>query len=46
MIVKRKDGYHIMSHDGKKHLGGPYSKEKAESRLKEIEAFKHMKGKK
>lgn len=43
IIVKRKDGYHILSHDKKKHLGGPYSKEKAKKRLRQIEYFKHKK---
>lgn len=41
-VVKREDGYHIMG-EGGKHLGGPYSKESADKRLKEIEMFKHMK---
>lgn len=43
MIRKESDGYHIYSHDGKKHLGGPYSKTKAEDRLRQIEYFKHIK---
>ena len=43
MIVKKSDGYHIYSHDGEKHLGGPYTKEKAKLRLKTIEYFKHIK---
>lgn len=42
-IVKRKDGYHVMSEEGK-HLGGPYSHEKARERLRQIELFKNMKG--
>ena len=45
MIVKKKDGYHVVSHTGK-NLGGPYkSKTAAQKRLKEVEAFKHMKPK-
>lgn len=40
IIRKRPDGYHIMSHDGSKHLGGPYSKAKAKKRLAQIEYFK------
>lgn len=42
MIVKREDGYHVMSEHGK-HLGGPYSKEHAKKRLRQIEYFKHQK---
>ena len=42
MIVKRSDGYHVMSHDGKKHLGGAYpSRKLAVKRLQQIEYFKH-----
>jgi len=45
MIVKKKDGYHVVSSKGK-NLGGPYATEKAaEKRLREVEYFKH-KGKK
>jgi len=49
MIVKRSDGYHVISEkkdkEGKhKNLGGPYqTKAGAEKRLKEIEYFKHQK---
>ena len=39
MIIKRKDGYYIMSEHGKV-LGGPYTKEEAAKRLREIEYFK------
>lgn len=43
-VVKRPDGYHVISEKGK-HLGGPYSsKEKANKRLQQVEMFKHMKG--
>lgn len=43
MIVKRKDGWHVVSHKGK-NLGGPYkSRSQAKARLKEVEGFKHMK---
>jgi len=43
MIVKKSDGWHVVSHAGK-NLGGPYkSKAAAQKRLKEVEAFKHMK---
>ena len=41
-IVKREDGYHILGETGK-HLGGPYSKEHAEERLKQIEYWKWKK---
>jgi hypothetical protein len=27
MKVKRKDGWHLYSRDGRKHLGGPYKSE-------------------
>ena len=48
MIVKRKDGYHVLSEmkeaDGKhKNLGGPYkTREEANKRLGQIEFFKHQ----
>jgi len=46
MIVKKKEGWHVVSEEGKS-LGGPYgSYEKAKERLKEVEMFKHMKKKK
>jgi hypothetical protein len=46
MIRKTKDGYVVLSEDGKK-LGGPYkTKAEAEKRLQQVEMFKHMKGKK
>ena len=45
MVRKRKNGYVVLSKDGKK-LGGPYkTKAAAEKRLREIEYFKHKKGK-
>lgn len=45
MIIKRKDGYHVVSEKGK-NLGGPYKKrEEAAKRLRQVEFFKH-KGKK
>lgn len=41
MIVKRKDGYHVVSKEGK-NLGGPYeSRESAVKRLQAVEYFKH-----
>lgn len=40
-VVKREDGYHVLSEKGK-NLGGPYaSKEEAEKRLGQVEYFKH-----
>lgn len=47
MIVKRKDGYHVMSESkgkgGKrKSLGGPYkTRGQAAKRLGQVEYFKH-----
>ncbi len=41
MVVKRKDGWHVVSEDGSKNLGGPYtSQQEAEKRLREIEYYK------
>lgn len=47
MVRKTKDGWVVLSKEGKK-LGGPYRSEKrANERLKQIEYFKHEdKGKK
>lgn len=43
MIVKRKDGYHVLSEKGK-NMGGPYkTREEAEKRLRQVEYFKHKK---
>jgi len=40
MIVKRKDGYYVVSGEGK-NLGGPYNdKEAAQKRLRQVEFFK------
>lgn len=49
MIVKREDGYYVVSESktksGKrKNLGGPYrTREAAKRRLRQVEMFKHMK---
>jgi len=44
MIVKLKDGYHVISSKGR-NLGGPYkSLEEAKKRLRQVEFFKHRKG--
>jgi len=41
MIVKRKDGYHVVSEKGK-NLGGPYkSRAAAVKRLQTVEYYKH-----
>lgn len=42
MIVRRDDGWHVLSERGK-HLGGPYSREGAARRLRQVEYFKHRK---
>lgn len=43
MIVKKPDGYHVLSEEGK-HLGGPYeSKEEAAKRLAQVDYFKTQK---
>lgn len=43
MIVKKPDGYHVVSEEGK-NLGGPYkSVAEAKKRLAQVEMFKHMK---
>jgi hypothetical protein len=45
MIKKVKGGYKVLSHDGKKNLGGPYkTKAEALKRLREVEFFKGHKG--
>lgn len=45
MIVKKKDGYHVLSKKTKKNLGGPYkTREEALKRLRQVEFFKHQKG--
>jgi len=46
MIVKRKSGYFVISEKTRRHLGGPYkTKEEALKRLRQVEFFKHLKGK-
>lgn len=41
-VVKRGDGYHVVSETGK-NLGGPYAtRAEAEDRLQEVERFKHL----
>jgi hypothetical protein len=42
MIQQRKDGFVVLSTEGK-HLGGPYKTEaEALKRLKQVEYFKHL----
>ena len=42
MIVKRADGYHVLSEEGK-NLGGPYKDRiRATQRLAQVEAVKAM----
>lgn len=44
MIVKRKDGYHVVSKKERKNLGGPYkTRDEALKRLRQVEFFKHSK---
>ena len=44
MIVKRKDGYYVISEKTEKNLGGPYkTPEEAEKRLRQVEFFNHKK---
>lgn len=41
-IVKRADGWHVVSEDHEKHLGGPYpTRAQAVERLRQVEAHKH-----
>lgn len=44
MIVKKKDGYYVLSEKSRKNLGGPYrTEEEARKRLRQVEYFKHAK---
>lgn len=44
MIVKKRDGYYVLSEKSKRNLGGPYKTEKeAKKRLRQVEFFKHRK---
>jgi hypothetical protein len=43
MIVKRKEGYFVLSEKSRRNLGGPYKKRAAaERRLRQVEYFKHL----
>lgn len=45
MIVKKADGYHVISKKTKRNLGGPYkTRDEALKRLRQVEFFKHLKG--
>ncbi|MBI2049823.1 hypothetical protein HYT32_02900 [Candidatus Roizmanbacteria bacterium] len=45
MIVKRTDGYYVLSEKTKRNLGGPYkTREEAKKRLRQVEYFKNQKG--
>ena len=42
MIVRKNDGWHVVSEDKKKHLGGPYkTKAEAHKRLAQVEFWKY-----
>lgn len=44
MIVKKKDGFYVLSKKTKRNLGGPYkTRAEALKRLKQVEYFKHLK---
>lgn len=44
MIVKKKDGYYVVSKGKRKNLGGPYkTRAAAVRRLQAVEYFKHTK---
>jgi len=46
MIIKRKSGYFVLSEKTRRNLGGPYkTKAEASKRLRQVEFFKHFKGK-
>jgi len=46
MIVKRKDGYYVLSEKTGRNLGGPYQTRKAaQKRLKQVEFFKYLRKK-
>jgi hypothetical protein len=45
MIVKRKDGWYVVSHTTKKNLGGPYqSNSAARRRLAYLKNMRHRNG--
>jgi len=43
MIVKRKDGYYVLSEKKRRKMGGPYkTRKEAVKRLGQVEYFKHL----
>jgi len=44
MIVKRKDGYYVLSEKTRRNMGGPYkTRKEAKKRLQQVEYFKRLK---
>lgn len=44
MIIKKREGYYVISEKSGRNLGGPYkTKEEAKKRLRQVEYFKHLK---
>jgi hypothetical protein len=43
MIVKREDGYYVVSKKTEKNLGGPYKTREEAERTRQV-IFKHQKG--
>lgn len=44
MIVKRKDGYYVLSEKTRRSMGGPYkTRKQAVKRLQQVEFFKRLK---
>jgi hypothetical protein len=42
MIIKKKNGYYVISEKVRKNLGGPYpTRTEAVTRLRQVEFFKH-----
>ena len=43
-VIRRSDGWYVISHTTGRNLGGPYSsREQADKRLAQVRAFKYMK---
>ena len=43
MIVKKPNGYYVLSKETRRNLGGPYkTREGALRRLRQVEFFKHQ----
>jgi len=44
VIVKKKDGYYVLSEKTKRNMGGPYkTRKEAVKRLQQVEYFKRLK---